>query len=54
MKKHIFRSNYHDYLEYHGSTVIALTRKQGEVVILRDWLIFDSVEDAMAYFNANQ
>jgi hypothetical protein len=45
---------YQDYLEYHGSTTIALTRIQGEIVILRDWLIFDSVEDAMAYLNANQ
>lgn len=54
MKKHMFMSPYHDHLEYHGSTIIAITRKQGETVILQDWLIFDSVEEAMAYFNANQ
>lgn len=45
--------NYYESYEYHGNTMIEMTRKRGGVTILRDWLMFDSVEEADAYFNDN-
>ena len=43
---------YCDCFEYHGSTTIELTRKQGDDVLWRDWLLFDSVEEAAEFFNS--
>jgi hypothetical protein len=51
MTKYISNSDYHDCYEYHGSTMIELTRKQDDVTIWRDWIIFDTVEEAAEYFN---
>lgn len=42
---------YKDILEYHGSTTVERIRKRGRRVIRRDWIEFDSVEDAQAYFD---
>lgn len=42
---------YKDILEYHGSTTVERIRKRGQRVIRRDWIEFDSVEDAQAYFD---
>jgi hypothetical protein len=46
-------SGYEDCYEYHGSTTIERIRKKGNKTILRDWLIFDSVEEAFDYYNNN-
>ena len=46
--------NYDDYkeaLEYHGSTTVAITRERGGRVVWKDWLIFDSVEEASTFYN---
>ena len=43
--------NYYECYEYHGNTMIEMTRRRGEVTILQDWLMFDTVEEADAYFN---
>ena len=51
MTKFISNQDYYDHYEYHGSTTIELTRKQDGEVIWRDWIIFDSVEEASEYFN---
>ena len=51
MTKHIFSPDYHDCYEYHGNTTIELTRKQGEITVWRDWITFDTVEEAALYFN---
>ena len=51
MTKQIFYPDYYDVLEYHGNTEIERTRKQHDVTIERDWMLFDSVEEAEAYFN---
>lgn len=40
-----------DFYEYHGSTIIERTRQQGGETILRDWLLFDTVEEAREYFD---
>ncbi len=46
-----FDQHYQQYFEYHGSTTIERTRKQFGQIIRRDWLLFDSVEEAQEYFN---
>jgi hypothetical protein len=45
--------DYKECYEYHGSTTIERIRKKGNVTVLRDWLIFDSVEEALDYYNDN-
>ena len=40
-----------DYFEYHGGTTIELTRKKADKTIWQDWILFDSVEAALEYFN---
>lgn len=40
-----------DYFEYDGGTNIRLIRKQSGQTILQDWLMFDTVEAALEYFN---
>ena len=43
--------DYYDCYEYHGNTTIELTRKQDGAVIWRDWILFNSVEEATEFFN---
>ena len=43
--------SFRDYFEYDGGTNIRLTRKQSGQTILQDWLMFDTVEAALEYFN---
>ncbi|MBU1170808.1 MAG: hypothetical protein KKD44_14700 [Proteobacteria bacterium] len=54
MTKHIHqREEYcQEYLEYHGNTSILRIRKYPRNVTLRKWLLFDTVEDALDYFNS--
>ena len=51
MTTYISYPEYHDHYEYHGSTTIAVTRQQDGMIIWRDWIMFDSVEEAAEYFN---
>lgn len=44
---------FQDDFEYHGNTVIEHIRRRAGVEIWRNWLIFDSVEEAVDYFNDN-
>lgn len=44
-------SDFQDHYEYHGNTTIERTRKKDGLTVLRDWIIFDSVEEATQYFN---
>jgi hypothetical protein len=53
MTKHRFDAVYQDYYEYHGNTIIEFIRKRAQVTILHKWLVFDSIEEAMAYFNTD-
>ena len=46
-----FVQQYREYFEYHGSTIIERTLEQSGQIIRRDWLLFDSVEEAQEYFN---
>ncbi len=40
-----------DRFEYHGSTAIEFTRKSCGKTIKREWILFDSVEEATRFFN---
>ena len=51
MRKHEFYPNYHDFFEYHGNTEIERIRRRGGKTVRRDWIIFDSIEEAMEFFN---
>ena len=51
MTKHIYNPDYDECYEYHGNTTIELTRKQGEITVWRDWITFDTVEEASVDFN---
>jgi len=44
-------ATYHDYFEYQGGTTIKRIRKKAGRTIWLDWLIFDTVEAALEYFN---
>jgi len=50
-KKNELYADYRSFFEYFGNTEIGRIRKQGEKVIRHDWLIFDSVDETMDYFN---
>jgi hypothetical protein len=51
MTKSISYPKYDDHYEYHGCTTIEVTRAQDGMIIWRDWILFDSVEEAAEYFN---
>jgi hypothetical protein len=51
MTKQSFDPGYQDCYEYHGNTTIELTRKQGQITLWRDWITFDTVQEATDYFN---
>jgi len=51
MRKNELYAEYHDFYEYFGNTEIERIRKQGEKTIRHDWLIFNSTDEAMEYFN---
>lgn len=44
--------DYQNCYEYHGNTTIEVVRKQDGITIDRDWILFDSVEEALDFFNA--
>ena len=51
MTKQESHAAYNDVFEYHGGTTIQVIRKQAEQTVWQDWLIFDTVEAALEYFN---
>ena len=51
MKKHELYTDYHDQFEYFGNTDIERIRKHGEKIIRHDWIVFDTVDEAMEFFN---
>ncbi|MFZ7126344.1 MAG: hypothetical protein ACOWWM_09355 [Desulfobacterales bacterium] len=42
---------YRETLEYHGSTTVERIRERAGRVLWKEWLEFDSVEEARDYFN---
>jgi len=51
MTRKIQNQAHQDVYEYQGNTAILLIRKMGSITVWRDWLLFDSVEEASEYFN---
>ena len=51
MTRHEYHHHFHDLFEYHGCTTIEFVRKHFGKTIKRDWLLFDSVEEATEYFD---
>jgi hypothetical protein len=52
MTRHQFSPEYQEIYEYHGNTAIEYTRCQGGRTILQEWILFDSVEEAIEFFNS--
>ena len=51
MRKHELTTEYHDHFEYFGNTEIERIRKIGDKTIRHDYIIFDTVDEAMDFFN---
>jgi len=51
MRQAEFFSDDQEVFEYHGNTAVERVRKRGDSVLMRDWLIFDSVEEAETFFH---
>jgi hypothetical protein len=51
MTKHVCQKNHHEYFEYHGNTAIERVKRRGSATISREWILFDTVEEAQDFFN---
>ena len=51
MRKYELYPTHHDFFEYFGNTEIVRIRKQNGTAVRKDWLMFDSVDEAMEFFN---
>ena len=50
MRKHELYPEYNDTFEYLGRTEIMRIRRKGTRTIRRDWIIFESTQEALAHF----
>ncbi len=48
-----YYSDYYEKYEYHGNTAVEVTLKKKGVTIKRDWVFFDSVQEAQDFFYEN-
>lgn len=46
-------SDYCESYEYHGNTAVEMTLIKNGVFIKRDWILFDSVQEAQDFFYEN-
>ena len=53
MTKHIFVQHHHEFFEYHGNTMVERIKKGAGNTVTRDWILFDTVEEAQEFFNSN-
>lgn len=51
MTRYVSHDRYRDCYEYHGGTLIERIRQHDGGTIWRDWIMFDSIEEASEYFN---
>lgn len=51
MAQRYHEDDFRDRFEYHGSTVIEHTRLVADELVWRDWILFDTVEEAEEYYN---
>ena len=45
-----YYSDYYENYEYHGNTAVEITLVKKGVTIKRDWIFFDSVQEAQDFF----
>ena len=50
MRKHELYSEFSDTFEYLGRTEIMRIRRKGTQTIRRDWIIFETIHEALAHF----
>ena len=43
-------TDYQDHFEYFGNSEIERIRMEGEKVIIHDWINFDTVDEALGFF----
>jgi hypothetical protein len=48
-----YYSDYFENYEYHGNTAVEITLIKNGVTIKRDWVFFDSVQEAQDFFYEN-
>jgi hypothetical protein len=48
-----YYSDYHESFEYHGNTAVEINLTKNGVTIKRDWIFFDSVQEAQDFFYEN-
>ena len=53
MTRKIFFTDHQEQLEYHGNTSIERICRQNGAIIRKDWILFDTVEEAQEFFNDN-
>ncbi len=53
MIREVVYSTYRERFVYHGSTTIERTCRQAGALLSRDWLIFNTVEEAQDFFNTD-
>lgn len=51
MRKHEHYPDFMDLFEYYGTSEIVRIRKRNGRPVRQDWLIFESAEQALVYFN---
>lgn len=53
MTRQMLYPEYQESYEYHGNTAVEITRRHAGITIKRDWILFDSVEEAQDFFYEN-
>ena len=48
-----YYSDYYESYEYHGNTAVEITLIKNGVTVKRDWIFFDSVQEAQEFFYEN-
>jgi len=48
-----YYSDYHESFEYHGNTAVEVNLIKNGVTIKRDWIFFNSVQEAQDFFYEN-
>ena len=43
-------NEYRETYEYHGNTSVEMTRSELGLIVKRDWILFDTVEEAQAFY----
>jgi len=50
MRKHELYSEFSDTFEYMGRTEIMRIRRKGAQTVRRDWIVFETIHEALSHF----